>query len=356
MKNPTVSITIVTYNSSRSIQQCLDSALEQDGIETDIVVVDNASSDGTRELLTRYHGRARVIHNRVNTGFAAGQNTAIQASLGEWVLTLNPDVVLDRGFVRALVEAGRADPRVGSVCGKLLRLRPDLTRFELPKFDSAGMFFTPPLRHFDRGWNALDQGQYDRMEYVFGASAAAALYRREMIEDLSLDGAFFDPDFFAYREDADVAWRAQLQGWRSIYTPSGVGWHVRTVTPANRSQVGAAVNMHSVKNRFLMRLKNMTGSLYRRHWWSITARDLVVVAGCLAFEHSSLPAFVRVARCWRRALEWRRHIMQRRKASDAYIEAWFSAEPVAFGYPPDAPVYGRPATMPARARSVGAAS
>jgi GT2 family glycosyltransferase len=356
MSVPGVSITIVTFNSSRSIQACLDAALGQVGVHLEIVVVDNASTDGTRALLEHYSDRVRIIHNSSNTGFAAGQNTAIQATTSGWVLTLNPDVVLDRGFVRALADAGSTDRRIGSVCGKLLRLRSDLSRFELPKLDSTGMFFTPPLRHFDRGWNDLDRGQYDRVEYVFGASAAAALYRRETIEDLSLDGDFFDPDFFAYREDADVAWRAQLQGWRSLYTPHAVGWHVRTVTPANRAQVAPVVNMHSVKNRFLMRIKNMTGSLYRRHWWPVTARDLVVVAGCLLFEHSSLPAFARIARGYRRALEWRRHIMTRRKATDAYIDAWFSADPVAFACPTDAPAYEERTPIAARAGSVGVAS
>ena len=96
------------------------------------------------------------------------------------------------------------------------------------------------------------------MEYVFGASAAAALYRRAMIDDVAVDGDFFDPDFFAYREDADVAWRAQLLGWRCIYTPAAVAYHVRTVTPANRRSLPPVINMHSVKNRFLMRIKNAT--------------------------------------------------------------------------------------------------
>jgi GT2 family glycosyltransferase len=246
---------------------------------------------------------------------------------------LNPDVLLDPGFLSALLDAGAADRRAGCVCGKLLRMRPDLTRFEIPKIDSTGIFFTPLLRHFDRGWNEIDSGRYDRVEYVFGASAAAALYRREMIEDVSLDGAFFDPDFFSYREDADVAWRAQLLGWRCLYTPEAFGWHVRTVTPANRNEVDPFLNMHSVKNRFLMRIKNMTGPLYLKHWWQITSRDLVVLGGCLAFEHSSLPAFVRLYRCYRRAMASRRHIMERRTVSDRYLESWFAAEPVAFQLP-----------------------
>ena len=98
-----------------------------------------------------------------------------------------------------------------------------------------------------------------------------------MIEDISVEGEFFDPDFFVYREDADVAWRAQLMGWRCIYTPLARGYHVRKVLPGNRRALPPVINMHSVKNRFLMRIKNMTPDLYRRNWLSITARDLVVV-------------------------------------------------------------------------------
>ena len=150
--------------------------------------------------------------------------------------------------------------------------------FDLPEkqlVDSTGIYFTPMLRHLDRGSQEVDNGHYLNFEYVFGATAAAALYRRAMIEDISIHGEFFDPDFFVYREDADVAWRAQLMGWRCMYTPMARGYHVRNVLPGNRRALPSAINMHSVKNRFLMRWKNMTPDLYRRNWRSITGRDLV---------------------------------------------------------------------------------
>jgi GT2 family glycosyltransferase len=86
--------------------------------------------------------------------------------------------------------------------------------------DSTGIYFNPMLRHLDRGSQEVDNGHYLQYEYVFGATAAAALYRRAMIEDISLDGEFFDSDFFVYREDADVAWRAQLMGWKCLYAPT----------------------------------------------------------------------------------------------------------------------------------------
>ena len=140
---------------------------------------------------------------------------------------------------------------------------------------------TANMRHFDRGSLQRDQGQYESAEYVFGATGAACLYRRRMIADISLKGEFFDDDFFAYREDADVAWRAQLLGWKCLYVPSAVAYHVRSVLPSNRSEISAVINMHSVKNRWLLRIKNITPSLYRKHFFSISARDLVVLGACL---------------------------------------------------------------------------
>jgi GT2 family glycosyltransferase len=196
--------------------------------------------------------------------------------------------------------------------------------FHEPRIDSTGLFFTSNFRHFDRGWDELDDGRFDRPEYVFGSTAAAALYRREMIDDISLADGFFDPDFFAYREDADVAWRAQLLGWRCMYTPEAVAWHVRRVVPGNRRAVPAVINMHSVKNRFLMRIKNVTPGLYRRNWFAATVRDLLVVAGCVFDEPASLPALWRVLRLLPRALNKRREIMRRRRVSDAYIAEWFA--------------------------------
>src|SRR5689334_12862534 len=202
-----VAVTIVTYNSRRYIRPCLDAVLQQTGVSPEVVVVDNASTDSTREILTRFAGRIRVLHNDQNRGFAAAQNQAIQATTAEWVLALNPDVLLTPGFMAGLLEASEIDDNVGTVCGKLLSIGPDFHPCDQPRIDSAGIFFTRSMRHFDRGWGTPDEGQFDQMEYVFGASAAAAMYRRRMIADLSPGGEFFDPDFFAYREDADVAWR-----------------------------------------------------------------------------------------------------------------------------------------------------
>jgi len=326
---PSVCVTIVTHNARQYIDPCLRSVFRQTHRPIELVIVDNASTDGTRDILAKFQNRVRVIENDRNVGFAAAQNQAIAAGVSDWVLVLNPDAALEPGFVDQLVEAAMLDGEVGTVCGRLLSCGRNLKPLAKPLIDSAGIYFTPAMRHFDRGWHEPDDGRYRAKEYVFGASAAAALYRRELIADVSEDGAFFDSDFFAYREDADVAWRSQLLGWRCLYVPTAVGYHVRSVGPGNRRSVPAILNMHSVKNRFLMRIKNTTGGLYRRFWLPATVRDLLVVGGCLLWEQESLPAFWRILKCLPRALRHRRWIMLRRRVCDESLAQWFSAEPSA---------------------------
>jgi GT2 family glycosyltransferase len=326
--NDLVSITIVTYNSGRFIKRCLDSVLDQTYPFKEIIVIDNCSTDGTTDILEPFEDRCRIIYNEDNIGFAAAQNQAIGMSDSDWVLTLNPDVLLLPDFITALVHAGNQDPRIGTVCGKLLTMSAGFDFPEKPVVDSTGIYFTPTLRHLDRGSLEYDNGHYRQYEYVFGATAAAALYRREMIEDISLDGEFFDSDFFVYREDADVAWRSQLLGWKCLYAPYARGYHVRKALPGNRRALPPEINMHSVKNRFLLRIKNISGDLYRRNWLQITGRDLVVVACCLLWEHSSLKAFWFIAANYKRVLAKRKLIQERSRVDVDYMASWFSFEPV----------------------------
>ena len=335
MSPPAISVAIVAWNSARWLPSCLDSVAAQSSPPIDVVVLDNASGDESATIAAAHPAVTRLERSGSNTGFAGGQNRAIRATRGEWVLTLNPDVVLEPDFLARLAAraaavdgapaAGPGRPGgIGTLCGKLRRLRPDLSRPDPPTIDSTGIVFRRDFRHLDRGSGEVDRGQWEREEEVFGATAAAALYRRAMIEDVSVDGEFFDEAFFAYREDADVAWRAQLLGWGCLYLPGAVGYHVRSVLPERRREVPAVLNRHSVKNRFLMRIKNVDAATWKRCGMRGLLRDAAVVGGCLATEWSSLPAFADLARLWPRARAQRATIQARRRRSGDEIARWFA--------------------------------
>jgi len=331
-----VSVLIVTYNSAEHLLRCLESIAQQDYPVLEIIIIDNASTDRTRDILKQFTPPVcipwGVKLNAENKGFAAAQNQAIRQAQGGWLLCLNPDVVLRADFIRQLVSAVALDgPRLhgktGAVCGKLLRWAPGEHAEFTAVIDCAGMYFTPNLRHLDRGSEETDHGQYEHAEYVFGASGAAVLYRRAMVQDVSIEGEFFDEDFFAYREDADLAWRAQILGWKCLYTPAAVGWHVRRVTPERRERLPHLINWHSVKNRFLMRIKNCSAWLYLRLFFPVTARDLMVL-GYAIFRNwrlfSALVYPLRRMGKFRRKRQW---IQSCRKISDRQLLHWFSNQP-----------------------------
>src|SRR5437667_12536065 len=142
-QNNLVSVTIVTYNSGRFIKRCLESVLDQKYPCREIIVIDNNSTDGTADIVEQFEDRCTVVYNEENIGFAAAQNQAIALSSGDWVLTLNPDVVFFPNFITALVEAGQMDPKVGTVCGKLFSITSTFDLPDKPLVDSTGIYFTP---------------------------------------------------------------------------------------------------------------------------------------------------------------------------------------------------------------------
>jgi len=324
---PLVSVVVVSFNSERDIARCLESVSRQTYSPLDVLVIDNDSSDGTEETVRGWATRVRFVRNSSNIGFAAAHNQGIRLSAGAYYLALNPDVEMTPAFVEELVKAMEVDPRVGSVSGKLLRFA---TVNGAPLIDSTGIYMTPSIRHLDRGSGKSDRGQYDRLQYVFGASGAAPLYRRRMLEAVSIDGECFDEDFFAYREDADLAWRAQLLGWRALYTPHAVARHERKVLPERRHSLPDVINMHSAKNRFLLRIKNQTPlelvALLLPSLW----RDLQVIGYVFLCERSSLPGLVFVARHFGRFRCKRRRIMSERRATGWQMLRWFRRHPVAY--------------------------
>lgn len=322
MSLPHVSVGIVTWHPDDLLTRCVASVRAQDYPRLDLHVWDNGTSAASRELLTALVDEHERTFSHANVGFAGGHNALIARARGAYYLCLNPDAVLSSGYVRALVDVLEAHPHVGSATGRLLRLdRPDL-------LDSTGMVMTRDQRHLDRGAGETADGRFlDGPEPIFGPSGAVALYRRAMLEDIAFQGEYFDHAFFAYREDADLAWRAQWRGWSSLYVPSAVAWHRRRVTPERRSALPAEINRYSVRNRFLLRLKNQSAGLAWRFLLPGLRRDLQVIGYVLLREWTSVPGLLDVISGLPHTWAKRRHVLGGRSVTTAAMARWFEDAP-----------------------------
>ena len=313
MVTPRVAVNIVTFNSDQDIAACLESVQLQTFRDFQTHILDNASSDDTLKVIEPFE-IDYLTRSPVNIGFCKAHNQLARRFPSDYVLFLNPDSALRPRFIGELVQALDARPDAASASGKLIRM-------DGKTIDSTGIIMLREQRHLDRGSGQPDAGQFEKAEEIFGPSGAAAMYRRKALDDAAIQGQYFDEDFFAYREDADLAWRCRLLGWTSIYVPAAVAEHRRRVTPERRGQLPPTINYHSVKNRFLLRINNLTGSLYRRDFWPITKRDAAVIGYVLLREWSSIPAFFYVTRNLPRLLRKRRVIQSRRRADPA---EWFN--------------------------------
>ena len=201
-----ISVIVLNYNGKGFLDGCLSSLASQTYSDFEVIVVDNGSRDGSPEYIEENYPWVRLAKNDENLGFAGGTNVGIRAAKGEFVITLNNDSRADSRFIEELIKP-MADPEVGVCAAKML--------FPDGRINSAGICISRSGAAWDRGMFEPDRGQYEFVEEVFGACAGAALYRREMLDEIGL----FDEDFFLYLEDVDLAFRARLAGWKCLYVP-----------------------------------------------------------------------------------------------------------------------------------------
>jgi GT2 family glycosyltransferase len=324
MESELVSVILVTWNSARHLRRCLDGFRQQTHRTLELIAIDNASADESIALVEPF--ATTLIRNDTNRGFSAAVNQGIAVARGTFVLLLNPDCFLEPEYIERLLGAMQA-PDVGSATGLLLRAEGGV-------IDSAGIRMTRTGRHLDLysgvRWPqppvfkaATAAAALQSVFEVFGVSGAAALHRMAFLRDVAIHGEILDEDFFAYREDADLSWRGRLFGWKALCEPRAIAYHVRRVTPEARRELPADINMHSVKNRFLLRLKNEGAYLALRNAPFELARDLIVLIAALTIERTSLPAFAWLWRNRKRVLAKRRIIQARREVSDRELARWF---------------------------------
>jgi len=185
----------------------------------------NGSCDGSIEFVkSKYPGVIIIEHPR-NLGFAMGVNSGIMASHGTYIATINNDAQADKEWISSLVRVIDSDPDIGCCASKMLRF------YERDMIDSTGILVYQNGNAYDRGARDKDSGQYDSQEEVFGACAGAALYRKEMFDEIG----HFDNSYFAYLEDVELSFRMHLFGWRCIYVPEAVVYHMHSATSQEAS-------------------------------------------------------------------------------------------------------------------------
>jgi len=215
-----ITVIIVNWNGLEYLQHCLSALLAQAGVAFDTLVVDNGSTDGSIEWLQSNYPMVQLIRNPENRGFAEANNQGIRATQGEYVVLLNNDAQPSPGWLASLVAVANADARVGMVASQIrLAHAPG-------RLDSTGIEVDVLGIAWNRHWGALVAAEPSDPVEVFGPSAAAALYRREMLEEIGL----FDERYFAYYEDVELAWRARRAGWRCLYVPAARVLHIHSAT------------------------------------------------------------------------------------------------------------------------------
>ena len=318
-KHPRIAVVVLNWNGEEDSLNCI-AALKKQTQKHTIVAVDNASKDNFVATVEKRHKDIVLLTNSKNRGFSGGVNTGIEYALIEkydFVALINNDATPDKKWLKELV-AVMQDSRIGIATGKLLKTDGTI--------DSTGDLYTSWGLAYPRGRNEKDSGQYDRIESVFAATGGASLYRCEMLEQIGL----FDEDFFAYYEDVDLSFRAQLAGWKVVYTPKAIAHHK---IGASSSKVPGFTTYMTVKNLPWLFWKNVPIQLMLKILPRFFIAHSSIILSSL-FQGKFIPVFMGITVSTvflPKKLLQRRVIQRSRKIRTPYVK-----EIITFDLPPNA--------------------
>jgi GT2 family glycosyltransferase len=316
---PSITAVIVVWNELADLQRCVEAIQRQD-VELSIVIVDNGSTDGSLEWARSLPKElARVISTGEDLGFCKAVNIGFNDAESDFIVNVSPDVTLQDGYISHCLKVMQDQPAVGICAGKLLRSGEDGELIEPPRIDSSGHSPKRDGTVFEPAHGKLDLGQYDEPKEVLATNLAAALFRRAAVDDLRYEGQIFDEDFWGYKDDIDVCWRAWWLGWRVRYEPQAVAYHRRgflhTDRKTQRRKTIPLVNRYnSFRNRYLLLIHNAHLRVVLRFspwllWYEIKALGFL-----LLFERDLLSSYISALRLAPRAIRLRRDLRRRSRA------------------------------------------
>jgi GT2 family glycosyltransferase len=307
-----VAVIVLNYNGANVIAPCLRALRSQSYRDFEVVVVDNASTDGSLDIVRRDFPEARVMAQSRNLGFCGANNLAIAATDSEYLVLLNNDTEVEPDWLGCLVEALDSDPTCGFAASRMIRMS------DKRSLDSAGDIFYSHGVAAKRG-EGRPATEFSAPDYVFGACAGAAIYRRSLFESIGV----LDPDFGSMGEDVDLSFRAQLRALKCRYVPNAIVYH----------HVGASFNRVpqsrvrlSRRNIVTVLIKNMPGDILARRFVRYLA---YIIAGDIRWMLKGYSSAVLTAR-WenirslRAVLRKRAQIQKSRTISSSELEALFT--------------------------------
>jgi GT2 family glycosyltransferase len=309
--HPRASIIIPNWNGAHHLPVCLDALRAQTYPDSEVVLVDNGSTDGSQALVTKQYPEVRLLALRHNLGLTGGNNAGFRAAQGDILISLNNDTEVHPRFVEALVNALMEHPEAGMAATKMLLF--DRRDHIHSAGDGYGMNGIP----FNRGVWQRDEGQFDEPGWIFGGCGGAVAYQRAMLDDVGL----FDESFFMYCEDVDLNWRAQLAGWRCWYTPESVIYHKLSATGG-----GSIASYYTGRNTLWVIAKNYPAALLRKHWARVLRAQGAITRDALrAWRGEASRARLRGQLAgllgWPKMLNRRQAIQSSRRVPDEYIES-----------------------------------
>ncbi|MGB1286184.1 MAG: glycosyltransferase family 2 protein [Aggregatilineales bacterium] len=255
------SIVIPHWNGKDFLQPCLDALAVQTYPHIEVIIVDNASEDGSQAYIRDYYPDVILIELPENRGFTGACNTGMEAAQGTVISLLNNDTEVDTNWATAIMDAFERHPDVGMVASKMMLFN------ERDTFHTAGDGFTTDGRPFNRGVWEKDDGQYDDEVFVFSACGGSSAYRRALLDNVGL----LDNDFFFLMEDVDLAWRSQLAGWRVLYTPHALVYHHLSATGG-----GKTASFYDGRNSIYLLIKDIPADLWRKYRGQILRRQAII--------------------------------------------------------------------------------
>lgn len=342
-----VSVQIVTWNSKKYINDCLQSLIQQTFTDFTVLVIDNASVDGTVQFVREHFPGVQVLENFKNVGFAKAHNQGIAFSKSEYVLVLNPDTMLRSDFLENIVSSADMHTEAGSIGGKGLKMINSSLDAEVQLaetttlIDSVGLTLYKNRSVTNTGEGEQDTGQFETGRFVFGFSGSCVLFRRTALDAVVFEKEYYDNDFFAYKEDIDLAWRLQWAGWRAWYCPDAVYYHYRRMSGADSSSSLSTLRQRravdksyrstlrriqrmSLRNHYCMLYKNDLPQHASKHAIKWFPRELGKLAYSVVFERHLFKGFRQFVQLVPRMRKKKKHIHETRKASADYMYQWFT--------------------------------